>query len=285
MPRFRRLSGLCLVLALLLPPDSAASQAQVQIGQPLRAVVTKDAPIYLKPEVLPIPLRTAAAGTVLEVLKELESWVQVQFQDPQFGRRIGWIEAPYLRIARPELQPMDLSIVDEPIRRPTPAAATQRQPASQDVVVARPQIREGFWFNIGLGYGSLGCDGCLGRESGLSGGLALGGTVSDRVLVGVGTTGYAREVLGEILSAGTLDARIRFYPVRTSGFFLNGGIGVGTLSYAGETEFGLGLMLGLGWDVRVGRRVSLTPFWNGSAMRNADVDANFGQLGVGVTWH
>ena len=40
-----------------------------------------------------------------------------------------------------------------------------------------PQTRNGFWFSGGLGYGSLGCDG---REGGLSGGLAFGGTLSDR---------------------------------------------------------------------------------------------------------
>ena len=38
------------------------------------------------------------------------------------------------------------------------------------------------------------------------------------------------------------------------------------MSFAGESEFGVGLMLGLGWDIRVGRNVSLTPFWNGFAM-------------------
>ena len=36
------------------------------------------------------------------------------------------------------------------------------------------------------------------------------------MLIGIGTTGFAREVAGEILSVGTLDSRVRFYPVRTS---------------------------------------------------------------------
>jgi hypothetical protein len=145
--------------------------------------------------------------------------------------------------------------------------------------------REGAWFNAGLGFGSLGCDDCVEREGGLSGGLSVGGTLNDRVLIGVGTTGFAKGVEGETLSVGTLDARVRFYPSHTNGFFLNGGIGLGSLRYAGESEFGLGIMLGVGWDIRMGEKVSLTPFWNGFAMSNSNVDANVGQLGIGITIH
>jgi len=57
------------------------------------------------------------------------------------------------------------------------------------------------------------------------------------------------------------------------------------VSYAGESEFGVGLMLGLGWDIRVAKNVSLTPFWNGFAMSNSNVDANVGQIGLGFTIH
>lgn len=45
------------------------------------------------------------------------------------------------------------------------------------------------------------------------------------------------------------------------------------------------MLLGLGFDVRVGRNVSLTPFWNGFAVRSPNADANVGQLGVGITVH
>ena len=73
--------------------------------------------------------------------------------------------------------------------------------------------------------------------------------------------------------------------MRTSGFFLTGGPGVGSIRYAGDSEFGVGVVLGIGWDIRVGRNVSLTPFYNGFAMSNSLVDANVGQLGLGVTIH
>ena len=47
------------------------------------------------------------------------------------------------------------------------------------------QIRDGFWFSGGLGFGTLGCDDCGGRTNGLSGGLSLGGTITPRFLLGV----------------------------------------------------------------------------------------------------
>jgi len=256
------------------------------LAQDTRASVTTAAPIFIQPGAQ-VPLRVAAVGTSLKVLKEEGEWVEVEFNDPQFGRRVGWVQTKLIRIARPELQPMDLSVRDA-ATAPAPTEerqAIQPQPAATPGSTFRPHTRDGFWFSAGLGFGSLGCENCIGREDGLSGGLSLGRVMSDRVLLGVGTTGFARTVLGETFSVGTLDARVRFYPVRTSGFFLNGGLGLGSVSYAGDSEFGVGAMLGLGWDLRVGKNVSLTPFWNGFAMSNSTVDANVGQLGLGFTIH
>ena len=252
---------------------------------PTASVVTA-APIYVQPGA-DVPLRVAAVGTSLNVLKEDGEWAQVEFNDPQWGRRIGWVQTKLIRITRPELQPMDLSVRDVPAAQTQPTGPVQpaQLPATNAGSSLHPQVRSGFWFNIGMGHGTLGCDGCLTRDAGLSGGLSLGTAIGDRVLFGVGTTGFAKEVEGELLSVGTLDARIRFYPVKTSGFFMNVGAGLGSLSYAGESEFGFGMMLGVGWDIRVGRNVSLTPFWNGFAMANSNVDANVGQIGIGVTIH
>lgn len=153
-----------------------------------------------------------------------------------------------------------------------------------------PQTRSGFWFNGGLGYGSLGCDGCDGRTGGVSGGISLGGTLSPKVLIGVGTTGWTKEEFGSRLTVGTLDARMRFYPSSTGGFFLTGGVGIGSIhasvsGFGSATETGVGLILGLGYDIRIGGNVSLTPFWNGYAVRSGDADANVGQLGLSITVH
>ncbi|HEY0875963.1 MAG TPA: hypothetical protein VGD94_20980 [Vicinamibacterales bacterium] len=281
MSAFRSAIAFTIVAAIL-----TAVPAFAQAPAPA-ATATSVAPIYLQPGAQ-TPLRVAKAGTLFKVLQEDADWVEVEFNDPQFGRRVGWVEKKLLRIARPELEPMDLSVT--PASAPPPPSARTEPPSAAEQIPSpaqglRPRVREGFWFSAGLGYGSLGCQDCFGREDGLSGGLSFGSVVNDRLLFGVGTTGFAKTVLGETFTVGTLDARIRFYPVRTSGFFLNGGLGLGTVSYGSESEFGVGAMLGLGWDIRVGRNVSLTPFWNGFAMSNSNVDANVGQIGIGFTIH
>ena len=276
------LAALSLVTVAEGRPAGASAAAIEQAAAPgTMARVIADAPIYLKVG-FTTPLRVAAAGTTLRVLSESGDWTQVQFQDPQFGTRTGWISSALIRRSQPNLEPIDLSILPPPDAAAAPQPAPP--PAAPDASDEEPR-REGVWFSVGLGLGSLGCEECDGREAGLSGGLAVGGTLNQHVLLGVGTTGFARSFDGDVLSVGTLDGRIRVYPSRRSGFFLNGGVGLGSLSYLGESEWGLGVMLGLGWDIRVGRNVSITPFWNGSAMENSRVDANFGQLGVGITIH
>jgi hypothetical protein len=150
-------------------------------------------------------------------------------------------------------------------------------------------IRDGFWFSGGLGMGSLGCDNCNSRENGMSGDFSLGGTLSQRWLLGVGTSGWSKSEGGARLTVATLDARVRFYPSETGGFFLTGGIGAGSMSVSGggftATQRGTGAIFGLGYDYRVATNASITPYWNGFAMRNSNTDANVGQIGLAITVH
>jgi hypothetical protein len=166
------------------------------------------------------------------------------------------------------------------------AALSPRAASAQ----GHPQTRQGFWFNGGLGYGSLGCQDCGSREGGLSGGLAIGGSLSQKVLLGAGTNAWTKSENGATLSVGTLTALIRFYPSATGGFFLLGGLGVGQVhaevaGFGSGTETGVGALVGLGYDIRVGQNVSLTPYWNGFAMSSSNSDANVGQIGLGITVH
>jgi len=168
---------------------------------------------------------------------------------------------------------------------PTSASVPSRAAATQP-----NRSRSGFWLNVGMGYGSLGCQDCIGREGSYSGGLALGGTLSQKVVIGVGTNGWYKSEGGVSLSAGTLTALIRFYPSSTGGFFLLGGLGVGTVrieiaGFGSANETGGGALLGLGYDIRVGSNVSLTPYWNGFAVKTSNTDANIGQIGLGITVH
>jgi hypothetical protein len=126
--------------------------------------------------------------------------------------------------------------------------------------------------------------------SGGSGGVSLGSTINDQVLLGGGAAGYYRSLEdGSGLTVGTVDARVRFYPVRASGFFATGGMGFGTIS-AGRvgfhtTESGIAAVLGLGWDIPIRDNLSFTPFWNGIGVSTSNHRAGFSQLGLGITVH
>lgn len=176
------------------------------------------------------------------------------------------------------------------MKRPFASAMVLAVLISVSSTLSAQQTRQGFWFNIGLGYGSLGCDDCDGREGGLSGGLSLGGTLGKHWLLGVGTAAWSKEENGVTLQTGTLDLRARFYPSATGGFFLTGGVGLGTIyakvdGFGSDRENGIGVLLGIGYDFRVGKNVSLTPYWNGFAVKTDNSDANVGQIGLGVTVH
>jgi hypothetical protein len=173
---------------------------------------------------------------------------------------------------------------------PAGGQAPPAPPTVMPVPTENRHSRRGFWISGGLGYGSLGCEDCGGREGGLSGGLQLGGSLSQKVLLGGGTSGWTKDEGGVTLTVGTLVALIRFYPSSTGGFFLLGGLGLGTVyakvdGFGDDTETGGGALLGLGYDLRVGDNVSLTPFWNGFAVRTENTDANVGQIGLSLTVH
>jgi len=132
--------------------------------------------------------------------------------------------------------------------------------ASSSAWAGHPQERQGFWIGFGGGYGSAygeaDCQDCDGgdREGSFTGFLKLGGTLNDRVLLGVEGNAWVKEQDGLTLTLGSFTGTVTFYPQASSGFFLKGGVG---LSYV-DTEFGDGL----GYDLRVGRNISITPSVN-----------------------
>jgi hypothetical protein len=200
------------------------------------------------------------------------------------------LDRPYRNedeIPAPTVTPFGLA--PEPAPAPSPAPA-RRAPQMARMGRVGPPERHGFWFNGGLGYGSLGCDGCDGRFGGLSGGLALGGTLSPNVLLGVGTTGFYRNDGPLTEPVGTLDARLRVYPSATGGFYLTGGVGLGHWSddygdFGSLSESGVGFLGGVGLDIPIGGNLNLTPFWNAVWVRTDNANANLGQLGLSVAVH
>lgn len=131
------------------------------------------------------------------------------------------------------------------------------------VTMASAQEKQGFFFGVGLGYGSLGCDGCD-SQGGVSGHLRLGGKLNQRLLLGVESTGWYKSEDGASLNTGTLTGNVYVYPSETAGFFAKGGVGLG---YAGasvdgfgsDSETGFGWQVGAGYDIRVGTKTAITP--------------------------
>ena len=122
---------------------------------------------------------------------------------------------------------------------------------------AQAQSHEGFWVGFGFGGGSLGIDGGTDRDTGVVGYLKLGGTLSERFLLGVELNQWMREERsGATVGLTNLSAVVYFYPSATSGFFLKGGLGTSRLevevSGISVSQDGGGAVLGLGFDARVG---------------------------------
>jgi len=157
---------------------------------------------------------------------------------------------------------------------------------AQGLEPANRNERKGFFIGFGFGYGGLSFEGADGTEGGVSGMLRIGGALSQKLLIGVESNGWYKSEQGATLTFGTLTGAVQFYPAANGGFFRSGGAGLATLTLTGlDAEYGLGVLLGLGYDARVGRNFSITPFLNGFASSIDGTTVSVGQLGVGVTFH
>ena len=142
---------------------------------------------------------------------------------------------------------------------------------------AQEPHRSGFWLETGSGPGAvrIACSGCpdVTTAGGSSGYLRLGGVLSPKVLLGVETFGFTNQHFafagqpGSVIAEdASLGAVVLWYPWR-GGVFLKGGLGLarGTFTVAPDsgpvlhtTGTGVGLTLGLGFDLRLSRRFALT---------------------------
>ncbi len=172
-----------------------------------------------------------------------------------------------------------------------------------------PQKRQGFWLGIGGGYGSADatCDECDGgdREGSGAGYLKLGWTLDDRVLLGGEFNLWTKEQDGVMVNFYNASGTLTFYPQGSSGFFLKGGVGAsfidteivdGGTRITADLGSGLGLVAGVGYDLRVARVISITPavnFWYGQPgdlmVAGETIARNWKQnvvdFTVGVTFH
>lgn len=183
------------------------------------------------------------------------------------------------------------------------AAAAQSKPAAPE---DQPRnAHRGFWISFGLGGGSAGvdCSSCsTERTSGFSGNFRIGGTLSQRLLLGFETNGWLHSESGVDETLGFGSAVLAWYPSRTGAFFLK--FGIGGMTYKATdgvddfTATAAAGSFGLGYDFRMGRNFSLTPYvnslatsaatfkLNGTALPTSeDVKINLIQFGLAATWH
>jgi hypothetical protein len=138
----------------------------------------------------------------------------------------------------------------------------------------QPQAREGFWAAFGLGYGanSMSCGSGCSVSSDAKGGsvtasVKMGGTTSPRLRLGGELNVWIKDLSGGVTeSVGNVSAAAYFYPSPRGGFFVKGGLGLASLELsqdnASASKTGFGLLAGLGYDIRVSRKVSLSPVTN-----------------------
>lgn len=177
-----------------------------------------------------------------------------------------------------------------------PARASQAQ---------RPNSREGVNVSFGFGGGTagIGCDGCdRNRQGGTLFYVNVGGTLTRRLTLGGELNGFGYSSNDEDLAIASLMVVAHFYPEPASGFFLTGGAGLTSTSITNHLDrtdvsaTGVGLAAGLGYDVRLGRNFSLTPYaqyvkgFSGTVSYNGvnspgEMNPDYVQVGLGFTWH
>jgi len=154
---------------------------------------------------------------------------------------------------------------------------------------SNPQTRKGFWISFGFGAGSLSCDDCGDdRETGTNVNLRMGGTLSQKLILG-GEMNFWTKTEGDVsLSTGHIGPVILFYPSANGGFFLKGGLGMASttieLGQFSIDEQGVGLTLGLGYDARVGKNFALTPYFDILSSSYDGGNINQVAFGLGFTW-
>ncbi len=144
-----------------------------------------------------------------------------------------------------------------------------------------PQERKGFWIGFGLGYGPFkpSCDGCgtVDSKSSFTGHLRLGGTLRPNVLLGGDVVAWTKSESGVTDVGGNTTATVYYYPMSQSGLFLKGGVGIAAFEESGNgkaTGAGVGFTAGAGYDLRVGKSVSLTPVANFLFGSVGDIQSN-----------
>jgi hypothetical protein len=77
-------------------PPGAPGSMPATVGA--SAVMLVDGPVFIRPDESRTPLRVLKQGTAIRVLEEQGDWVRIEFQDSQYGRRVGYVQRKNIRM-------------------------------------------------------------------------------------------------------------------------------------------------------------------------------------------
>ena len=175
------------------------------------------------------------------------------------------------------------------------------------IAQSHPQVREGFTVSFGIGGGSAGatCTNCDNdRQFAPSAYLRLGGAFRPNLILAGEVNAWSKteEEIGVDVTVSIVNVNFvaQWYPQAANGFFVSAGAGVGTMAVElkvprqgtfSDTNTGFGYQIGTGYDIRVARNFSLTPFATYFATAGGEFDSggkasgNVFHIGLGFTWH
>jgi hypothetical protein len=137
------------------------------------------------------------------------------------------------------------------------------------LVEVREGSRRGFWLGLGLGAGGESYD--LRTGAGYSDllyrptvSLRMGGTVSQHLRLGGEVLSWINENGPAVESLSSALFIAQFYPAKSLGLYLKGGLGIGRNAVDFDDGFDVGDtgfagLLGAGYELRLGRRFYLNP--------------------------
>jgi hypothetical protein len=151
----------------------------------------------------------------------------------------------------------------------------------------------GMWYSAGFGYASICRNGCL---SAANVEIGAGVVSSPKLHLGAVLAGLSKASEYYRTTLARAELRARYYPDLTGGFYLTGGLGLGMIRLSpgpesfgrSLTQFGPAFLAGLGYDIQVSPRASVTLSADGSGVRGRGEDRlslDVWKLGLGVLLH
>ena len=166
------------------------------------------------------------------------------------------------------LQVTIASLILTPVSQLAPTAAHAQQ-LPPGLVEIKDEGRRGFWLGLGLGAGGESNDFIQGAgysdefyQPTIS--FRAGGTVGPHLRLGGEVLTWVNEEGDAVESLSSALFVAQFYPIKTAGLYLKGGLGFGRNAVDFDYGFDVGDtgfagLVGAGYELRLGRHVYLNP--------------------------